>query len=96
MDPNRKMDGNNDPKRGGDDKNPKNNLWVKLLIAEPSLVQVIPLVTIPESAEKIEKVTKQYRRGLITEDERFKDVIYLSLEDLKLIDLKYNLTHHYL
>ena len=86
MDPNRKMDGNNDPKRGGDDKNPKSNLWVKLMIAVAAVFAISSIYTAINNSQYNQTTWSDFREamaaGQIVEAEiQYDRIIYLTREE---------------
>jgi cell division protease FtsH len=86
MDPNRKMDGNNDPKRGGDDKNPKSNLWVKLMIAVAAVFAISSIYTAINNSQYNQTTWSHFRDAMaknqIVEVElQYDRIIYLTREE---------------
>ena len=86
MDPNRNDSGNNGPKRGGDDKNPKNNLWVKLLIAVAAVFAISSIYTAINNSQYNQTTWSDFRAamaaGQIVEAEiQYDRIIYLTKEE---------------
>ena len=86
MEPNRNENGNNGPKRGGDDKNPKNNLWVKLLIAVAAVFLISSIYTAINNGQYNQTTWSDFRASMaaqqIVEAEIHYDrIIYLTREE---------------
>ena len=86
MEPNRNENGNNGPKRGGDDKNPKNNLWVKLLIAVAAVFLISSIYTAINNGQYNQTTWSDFRASMaaqqIVEAEiHYNRIIYLTREE---------------
>ena len=86
MDPNRKMDGNNDPKRGGDNKPPKSNIWVTLLIAVAVVFAISSMYNAINNSQYNQTTWSDFRASMaaheIVEAEiQYDRIIYMTAEE---------------
>ena len=86
MDPNRKTDGNNGPKKPEDNKNPKNNIWVKLLIAVAAVFIISSIYNMVNASQYNQTTWSDFRAsmaaGEIAEAEiQYDRIIYLTREE---------------
>ena len=86
MDQNRKDSGNNGPKKDGDNKNPKNNLWIKLMIAVAAVFIISGIYNAINKSQYNQTTWSDFRAsmeiGEIVEAEIYSDrVIYLTKEE---------------
>ena len=86
MDPNRKTDGNNGPKKPDDNKNPKNSIWVKLLIAVAAVFIISSIYNMVNASQYNQTTWSDFRAsmaaGEIAEAEiQYDRIIYLTREE---------------
>ena len=86
MDQNRKDSGNNGPKKDGDNKNPKNNLWIKLMIAVAAVFVITGVYNAINKSQYNQTTWSDFRAsmeiGEIVEAEIHSDrIIYLTKEE---------------
>ena len=86
MDPNRNDHGNNGPKKPGEDKNPKNGIWVKLLIAVAAVFIISSVYNMVNASQYNQTTWSDFRAsmaaGQIVEAEIHYDrIIYLTREE---------------
>ena len=86
MDQKRNDRGNNDPKKGGDNKNPKGSLWVKLMIAVAAVVLISSVYNMINNSQYTQTTWTDFRTametGQIAEVElQYDRVIYLTREE---------------
>ena len=86
MDQNRKTDGNNGPNRGGDNKSPKNNIWLTLLIAVAAVFIISSIYNMINASQYTQTTWSDFRAAMeaqtIVEAEIHYDrVIYLTREE---------------
>ena len=88
MDPNRDRRGNNDPKKNGDNKSPKNSPWVKLLIAVAAVLIISSVYNLINDSQYNQTTWSDFRAamnaGQIVEVElQYDRIIYLTAEEAK-------------
>ena len=86
MDPNRNDSGNNGPKKPDDNKNPKNSLWVKLMIAVAAVFIISSIYNMINASQYNQTTWSDFRTsmaaGEIVEAEIHYDrIIYLTREE---------------
>ena len=86
MDPKRNERGNNDPKKNGDNKNPKNNLWIKLMIAVAAVILISTVYNLINDSQYNQTTWSDFREamsaGQIVEVElQYDRIIYLTAEE---------------
>ena len=86
MDPNRKMDGNNGPKKPEDNKNPKSSIWIKLLIAVAAVFVISSIYNMINDSQYNQTTWSDFRAsmdaGEILEAEiQYDRIIYLTREE---------------
>ena len=86
MDPNRNERGNNGPKKPEDNKNPKNNLWVKLMIAVAAVFIISSIYNMINASQYNQTTWSDFRAsmeaGEIVEAEiQYDRIIYLTREE---------------
>ena len=86
MDPNRKDNGNNGPNRGGDNKSPKNNIWLTLLIAVAAVFIISSLYNMINASQYTQTTWSDFRTAMdaqeIVEAEiQYDRIIYLTREE---------------
>ena len=86
MDPNRKDNGNNGPKKPEDNKNPKNSIWVKLLIAVAAVLIISSIYNMVNASQYNQTTWSDFRAsmaaGEIAEAEiQYDRIIYLTREE---------------
>ena len=86
MDPNRNDSGNNGPKKPDDNKNPKNHLWVKLMIAVAAVFIISSIYNMINASQYNQTTWSDFRTsmaaGEIVEAEIHYDrIIYLTREE---------------
>ena len=86
MDPNRKMDGNNGPKKPEDNKNPKSSIWIKLLIAVAAVFVISSIYNAINDSQYNQTTWSDFRAsmdaGEILEAEiQYDRIIYLTREE---------------
>ena len=86
MDPNRNDSGNNGPKKPEDNKNPKNSIWVKLLIAVAAVFVISSIYNMINASQYNQTTWSDFRSameaGQITEAEiQYDRIIYLTREE---------------
>ena len=87
MEPNRNDSGNNGPNRNGDNKNPKNNRWITLLIAVAAVFVISSLYNMINDSQYNQTTWSDFRAsmeaGQIAEAEiQYDRVIYMTREEL--------------
>ena len=86
MDPNRNDSGNNGPKKPDDNKNPKNGLWIKLMIAVAAVFIISSIYNMINASQYNQTTWSDFRSsmaaGEIVEAEIHYDrIIYLTREE---------------
>ena len=86
MEPNRKDSGNNGPKKPNDNKNPKNSLWVKLMIAVAAVFLISTIYNMINASQYNQTTWSDFREsmdaGEIVEAEiQYDRIIYLTREE---------------
>ena len=86
MDPNRNENGNNGPKKNGDNKDPKSSLWVKLLIAVAAVFAISSIYNAINESQYNQTTWSDFRTamaaGQIVEVElQYDRIIYLTAEE---------------
>ena len=86
MDPNRNDHGNNGPKKPEDNKNPKNNIWIKLLIAVAAVFVISSIYNMINDSQYNQTTWSDFRSameaGQIAEAEIHYDrIIYMTREE---------------
>ncbi|MBR4289619.1 MAG: ATP-dependent zinc metalloprotease FtsH [Oscillospiraceae bacterium] len=86
MEPNRNDSGNNGPRRGSENKNPKNGLWVKLLIAVAAVFAISSIYNAINNSQYNQTTWSDFRASMaaheIEEAEIHYDrIIYLTREE---------------
>ena len=86
MEQNRNDSGNNGPKRDGDNKNPKNNIWVTLLIAVAAVFAITSIYNMINASQYTQTTWSDFRDAMeassIVEAEiQYDRVIYLTAEE---------------
>ena len=64
MDPNRKDNGNNGPKKPEDNKNPKNSIWVKLLIAVAAVLIISSIYNMVNASQYNQTTWSDFRASM--------------------------------
>jgi len=86
MDPNRKTDGNNGPKKNGDNKDPKGSIWVKLLIAVAAVFVISSVYNAINDSQYNQTTWSDFRaamenRQIVEAELQYDRVIYLTAEE---------------
>jgi len=86
MDPNRNPGGNNDPKKGGDNKDPKSSIWLKLLIAVAAVFVISSVYNMINDSQYNQTTWSDFRAAMgsqqIVEAEiQYDRIIYLTKEE---------------
>ena len=86
MDPNRKMDGNNGPKKPEDNKNPKSSIWIKLLIAVAAVFVISSIYNMINDSQYNQTTWSDFRasmdaREILEAEIQYDRIIYLTREE---------------
>ncbi len=86
MDPNRKDSGNNGPNNPKDNKNPRNNIWITLLIAVAAVFVISSVYNMVDKSQYNQTTWSDFRASMAAEEIveaeiRYDRIIYLTAEE---------------